>query len=197
MAATNPDEKLRVFISYSRRDSSEFAEELVAALELAGFAPSLDRNDIALGEDWQARLGVLIEECDTVVFVISPEAMKSERCNGLDCLVSDLSLPIICVIGTNPHAPDPEGLASLPQEQLTSKYYFPYQSDEANHPVVMYGYAVMQQSGRYRGRSGNFADTLIRSLLTHSNTLWPSIAALRRVQFAERPLRNIGAVGAL
>jgi hypothetical protein len=62
---------------------------------------------------------------------------------------------------------------------------------------VMYGYAVMQQSGRYRGRSGNFADTLIRSLLTDSNTLWPSIAALRRVQFAERPLRNIGAVGAL
>lgn len=78
--AANSDENLKVFISYSRRDSSEFAEELVAALELAGFAPSLDRHDIAVGEDWQARLGVLIEESDTVVFVISPEAMKSDRC---------------------------------------------------------------------------------------------------------------------
>jgi hypothetical protein len=29
-------EKLKVFLSYSRRDSSDFAEELVEGLELAG-----------------------------------------------------------------------------------------------------------------------------------------------------------------
>jgi hypothetical protein len=32
-------ERLKVFVSYSRRDSADFAEELVAGLELAGFAP--------------------------------------------------------------------------------------------------------------------------------------------------------------
>ena len=42
-------ERLKVFISYSRRDSSEFADELVGGLELAGFAPFLDRHDIAAG----------------------------------------------------------------------------------------------------------------------------------------------------
>src|SRR4051812_35082858 len=73
-------EKLKVFISYSRRDASEFADELGAGLELAGFAPFLDRHDIAAGEDWEARLGGLITQSDTVVFVISPEAVKSERC---------------------------------------------------------------------------------------------------------------------
>lgn len=73
-------EKLKVFISYSRRDSSDFAEELVAVLELAGFAPFLDRHDIAAGEDWEARLGGLIREADTIVFVVSPEAVKSDRC---------------------------------------------------------------------------------------------------------------------
>ena len=73
-------QKLKVFLSYSRRDSSEFAEELVGGLELAGFAPFLDRHDIAAGEDWEARLGGLIEEADTVVFIVSPAAVKSKRC---------------------------------------------------------------------------------------------------------------------
>ena len=36
------DHKLKVFISYSRKDE-DFAQELLAGLELAGFAPYLDR----------------------------------------------------------------------------------------------------------------------------------------------------------
>jgi hypothetical protein len=43
-------DKLKVFISYSRRDAADFADELVAGLELAGFAPFLDRHDIKPGE---------------------------------------------------------------------------------------------------------------------------------------------------
>jgi WD40 repeat protein len=73
-------EKLKVFISYSRRDASEFADELVAGLELASFAPFLDRHDISAGEDWEARLGGLIAQSDTVVFVVTPESVKSQRC---------------------------------------------------------------------------------------------------------------------
>jgi TIR domain len=72
--------KLKVFISYSRKDASGFADELVAGLEVAGFAPFLDRHDIAPGENWEVRLGRLIQEADTVVFVVSPEAVRSERC---------------------------------------------------------------------------------------------------------------------
>jgi formylglycine-generating enzyme required for sulfatase activity len=80
MADSNTGQKLKVFISYSRRDSADFADELVVGLELAGFAPFLDRHDIAVGEDWELQLGRLIQEADAVVFVVSPEAMKSERC---------------------------------------------------------------------------------------------------------------------
>jgi TIR domain len=80
MADTGAGEKLKVFISYSRRDSAAFADELLAGLEVAGFAPFLDRHDIAPGEPWEARLGGLIEQSDTVVFVVSPEAIKSDRC---------------------------------------------------------------------------------------------------------------------
>jgi WD40 repeat protein len=80
MVDVGAGEKLKVFVSYSRKDSATFADELVAGLKLAGFAPFLDRHDIAAGEDWEARLGGLIAQSDTVIFVVSPEAVKSERC---------------------------------------------------------------------------------------------------------------------
>jgi hypothetical protein len=78
MSNADTGEKLKVFISYSRRDA-DFADELVAGLKLAGFAPFLDRHDIDPGEDWKSRLAGLIERADTVVFVISPEAVRSEH----------------------------------------------------------------------------------------------------------------------
>jgi len=73
------DRKLRVFISYSRKDE-DFAQELLSGLQLSSFEPYLDKHDIVAGEDWKARLGRLIEAADTVVFVISPDAVASERC---------------------------------------------------------------------------------------------------------------------
>ncbi len=80
MADPEQSAKPRVFVSYSRRDCSAFVQDLLAGLELLDFAPSFDKQDIAAGEDWEARLGALIQESDTVVFVISPEAVKSPRC---------------------------------------------------------------------------------------------------------------------
>jgi WD40 repeat protein len=71
---------LRVFISYARDDAAAFADELLRGLELAGFEAVLDRHDIAVGEDWEKRLGGLIESADTVVFVLTPESAKSPRC---------------------------------------------------------------------------------------------------------------------
>lgn len=73
------DRKLAVFISYSRDDEA-FAQELLVGLELAGFEAYLDKHDIVGGEVWEARIRHLIEAADTVVFVISPESIVSERC---------------------------------------------------------------------------------------------------------------------
>jgi TPR repeat protein len=77
----SPDKgKLRVFISYSREDS-EFADQLDAALsDVCGFECVLDRHSISGGEDWKRRLGNLIREADTVVFVLSPTSVRSEIC---------------------------------------------------------------------------------------------------------------------
>jgi hypothetical protein len=54
--STAGDRKLRVFISYSRKDE-DFAQGLLAGLQLVGFEPCLDKHDIAAGEDWETRLG--------------------------------------------------------------------------------------------------------------------------------------------
>lgn len=108
------DQKLKVFISYSRRDCLEFADQLEAALQTCGFATSIDRHGISGGADWQERLGELIREADTVVFVLSPEAAESGICRWEVAEARRLSkriLPIIAVaLGT---ARPPEYLQSL------------------------------------------------------------------------------------
>jgi formylglycine-generating enzyme required for sulfatase activity len=69
---------LKVYISCARKDE-DFAQELRGGLELAGFNACPDNHDIA-AEDWRDRLGPLIEAADAVVYVISPDAVASERC---------------------------------------------------------------------------------------------------------------------
>lgn len=102
---------LRVFISYARRDCAAFAEELLQGLELAGFDPFLDRHDIAAGEDWEARLSGLIHSADTVVFVISPASVGSERCGWEVERAQALSKRIIPIVAAEvPEEQTPEGL---------------------------------------------------------------------------------------
>jgi WD40 repeat protein len=69
----------KVFVSYSRKDSA-FAERLVRALKKANVEAYLDKRDIAPGEAWRERLGALILAADTVVFILSPNALQSEVC---------------------------------------------------------------------------------------------------------------------
>src|SRR5262245_19108800 len=71
--------KLNVFISYSR-DDHYFADQLDAALILHNFEVALDRQGISGGEDWQSRLGSLIRDADTIVFVLSPSSASSDTC---------------------------------------------------------------------------------------------------------------------
>ena len=55
-----------------------FADRLEAALKERGFDVLIDRQEIYAFEDWWKRIEALIGRADTVVFVLSPEAVKSD-----------------------------------------------------------------------------------------------------------------------
>jgi hypothetical protein len=69
--------KARVFISYSRKDIA-FADQLDGALKARGFEPLIDRTEIYAFEDWWKRTEALIARADTIVFVLSPDAVKPD-----------------------------------------------------------------------------------------------------------------------
>src|SRR5271170_5137194 len=69
--------KAKIFISYSRKDMV-FADRLEGALRAHGFEVLIDRSEIYAFEDWWKRIQALIGRADTVVFVLSPDAVASD-----------------------------------------------------------------------------------------------------------------------
>jgi len=70
---------LKVFLSYSRKDLDS-ADQMVPALEAFGHVVSIDREDIFGAERWEERLGQMILEADTVVFLLTPSSAESRAC---------------------------------------------------------------------------------------------------------------------
>ena len=80
VAVALQEHKLKIFVSYSRANTA-FADELVAGLRYDDrFDVTIDRQSIIEGEDWKLRLGALIADADTIVFVLSPASAKSKIC---------------------------------------------------------------------------------------------------------------------
>src|ERR1700692_691541 len=69
--------KAKIFISYSRKDMA-FVDRPEPALKARGFEPLIDRAEIYAFEDWWKRIEALIGRADTVVFVLSPDAVASD-----------------------------------------------------------------------------------------------------------------------
>ena len=89
--------KLNVFISYSRDDLA-FADQLHAALSAFGFGVTIDRDSISGGDAWKKRLGVLIRDADSVVFVLSPSSARSSVCawEVAEAVLGKRVFPVMC-----------------------------------------------------------------------------------------------------
>jgi hypothetical protein len=59
--------------------NEDFAQDLLAGLEVGGFEPYLDKHDIAGLEELEARLGWLIEAADNYHLRHFADAVASER----------------------------------------------------------------------------------------------------------------------
>jgi hypothetical protein len=130
--ASRPDSadrgKLRVFISYSR-DDLRFADQLNAALNAYGFECFIDRQGISGGEDWKGRLGNLIRDADTVVFVLSPSSAGSEICAWEveeSARLGKRILPVVC---------RPLAGASPPPRLRDLNYIFFYEDPKVRMPA--------------------------------------------------------------
>jgi TIR domain len=123
-------DKLNVFISYSRDDLA-FADQLRAALLGYDFTLTIDRESITSGEDWKKRLGLLIRDADTIVFVLSPSSVRSSTCawEAEEAVrLGKRILPILC---------RSLGDASPPPELAALQYTYFY--DEPKFPGSGFG----------------------------------------------------------
>ncbi len=70
----------RVFISYSREDLA-IAEKIFAALSKGGLEPWIDQEDIPKGEEFFKEIQHGIERAEVMLFLVSPDSIRSEWCN--------------------------------------------------------------------------------------------------------------------
>lgn len=71
--------KATAFISYSRKDK-RFARKLKDALETMEVDAWVDWEDIPHGADWREEIRNSIQACDSFVFILSPDSLKSKVC---------------------------------------------------------------------------------------------------------------------
>ena len=69
-----------IFISYSRRNA-DFTQKLFKALEAANRSTWADWDDIPAASDWSEEIKEGIEKAESVLFVLSPEWIKSNECH--------------------------------------------------------------------------------------------------------------------
>ncbi len=105
-------EALKVFVSYSRQDLA-FADQIVEALRDKGYDPRIDRHAIHAAEEWEPRLGALIFEADTIVFVHTDASARSDVCVWEIEEAARLKKRIVPVVPAATEAQPHEKLAAL------------------------------------------------------------------------------------
>jgi predicted nucleotide-binding protein len=106
-------EKIRLFISYSRRDAMA-AERLTRALIEQGADVFLDIASIEAGENWQKRIQSEIERADALVFLLSrASAESSVAYHELSAAVGAGILVIPIALEELDRASTPPALANL------------------------------------------------------------------------------------
>jgi hypothetical protein len=109
--------RIKVYICYSHGDI-EFAENLGHALTKRGFVILMDRRDVH-ESDWESRLEGLMRDADEVVYVVSPDSMKSNV--GLAELLRAQALSKrVVLVDCRPVSDDmlPPSMASAPRLSL-------------------------------------------------------------------------------
>jgi hypothetical protein len=79
MTDSKRPQSVQVFLSYGRRDASEFVDRLEKDLSKAGYRVWRDRSDLEAGHSWDTQLSAAIKGCQLVVAVLTPHAVRTEN----------------------------------------------------------------------------------------------------------------------
>ena len=101
MSETNQGVNGKVFISYSRKDK-DFVHRLNDALDNAGVQAWVDWEGIELASDWMERIKSAIQSSDALLYVISPDSLKSKVCSDELELGLQLNKKLIPVLYREP-----------------------------------------------------------------------------------------------
>src|SRR6266536_3652688 len=82
------------FISYSRRNSY-FVDRLAIELETRNILAWVDQRPIESTQPWKDILREAIELCDSMVLVLSPDALLSPQVRMEYCYALDINKPFI------------------------------------------------------------------------------------------------------
>src|SRR4051812_22825878 len=69
----------KIFFSYSRQDSKEFALQLYNDLKHAGADVWIDLRNIKAGANWDVEVGKALEACEIVLFIVSNTAIHTDN----------------------------------------------------------------------------------------------------------------------
>lgn len=69
---------MKVFLSYSRNDS-DFVLKLAGSLREKGVDIWLDQTDIPVGNRWDVEIEKALENCNTILVVLSPDSVNSQN----------------------------------------------------------------------------------------------------------------------
>lgn len=96
-APSPPAEPLRLFISYSRKDS-RFARTLARALEALGADVWIDTQDIEPGAAWTDEVQRGLDRSQVMLLVLSPDAMESKYVTAEWLYFVEQNKPLIPVL---------------------------------------------------------------------------------------------------
>jgi len=123
-SANGAGNRLKVFISYSRKDHG-FVLRLSDALQANGIRVFRDLDDILPTEEWWPRIESLIAAADTVVFAISPDSVSSKLCARELALCRQLNKRVAPIVLREVAADElPDSIARLNHVFFTAGHEF-------------------------------------------------------------------------
>jgi len=112
-----------IFISYSRQNK-DFTQKLFKALETANRSVWADWDDIPAASDWMEEIKEGIDQANAVLFVLSPEWIKSTECRKELDYASKVGKRLIPIVSQTVDAKD------VPAELAKINWVFMREDDE-------------------------------------------------------------------